>query len=71
MNVDSYYSGYDAHCMWQGLQSITDYNGIPNCDLPNDDASLLDKLNAFYAHFDNNNVFPGVRAATDPEDLAL
>ena len=51
--------------MWQGLQSITDYKGKPNSDLTND-TSLPDKLNAFYARFDN--IEPGVRAVTDPED---
>nr|XP_046210055.1 uncharacterized protein LOC124038336 isoform X3 [Oncorhynchus gorbuscha] len=56
--------------MWQGLQSIPDYKESPSCDLPND-ASLPDELNVFYVRFDNNNVVPGVRAATDPEDWVI
>jgi hypothetical protein len=56
--------------MWQGLQSITDYKGRLNRDLPND-ASLPDEHNAFYARFDNNNIEPRVRAVTDPEDWVI
>lgn len=56
--------------MWQGLQSITNYKGRPNSDLPND-ASLPDELNACYARFDNNNIDPDVRAVTDPEDWVI
>jgi hypothetical protein len=58
--VESYYTGSNARCMWQGLQSITDYKGRPNRDLPNY-ASLPDEVNAFYARFDNNDIVPGVR----------
>lgn len=53
----------------QGLQSIADYKGRFNHDLPND-ASLPDELNAFYVHFDNN-IKPAVRAVTDPEDWVI
>ena len=38
--------------------------------LPND-ASLPDELNAFSARFDNNNILPGVRATSDPEDWVI
>jgi hypothetical protein len=37
--------------------------GRPNRDLPNN-ASLPDKLHEFYAGFVNNNIVPGVSAAT-------
>ncbi|CDQ57456.1 unnamed protein product [Oncorhynchus mykiss] len=60
----------DAHRIWQGLQSVTDYKGKPNRDLPND-ASIPDELNAFYACFDNNNIEPGLRAVTDLEDWVI
>ena len=46
--IESYYTGSDARRMWQGLQTITDYKGKPNCELPSD-TSLPDGLNAFYA----------------------
>ena len=53
--------------MWCGLQSITDYKGRPNRDLPHN-ASLPDEPNT---RFDNNNIVPGVRAVTDPEDWVI
>ena len=56
--------------MSQGLQSITDYKGRPNCDLPND-ASLPDELNAFYARFDNKNTEPCTGASIDPWDWVI
>jgi hypothetical protein len=52
--IESYYTGSDAHRMWQGLRNITDYKGIPSCELPSD-VSLPDKLNAFYARFEASN----------------
>jgi hypothetical protein len=51
--------------MWQGLESITDYKGRPNHDLPNH-VSLPDKLNA---RFDKIEL--DVRAVTDPEDWVI
>jgi hypothetical protein len=47
-----------------GLQRKT------NHDLPND-AFLPDKLNALYARFVSNNIEPGVRVVTDPEDWVI
>jgi hypothetical protein len=64
--VESYNTGSDA-CR---IQSITGYKGRPNRNLIND-ASLQDEINAFYACFDNNNIEPGVRAVTDPEDWVI
>jgi hypothetical protein len=61
LKVESYYTGADACCMWQELQSITDYKGRHSWDLPNN-ASLPDKLNAFYARLDKNNTKPCMRA---------
>lgn len=51
--METYYTGFDDRCMCQGLQSITDYKGRSSRDLPND-ASIPDKLKAFYARFNNN-----------------
>ncbi|KAK3554488.1 hypothetical protein QTP70_024291, partial [Hemibagrus guttatus] len=43
-------SSGDTQCMWQGIQSITNYRpASPACD---NDASLPDALNSFYAQFD-------------------
>ena len=42
--IKSYYTGSDAHRMWQGLQTITDYKGKHSRELPND-TSLPDELN--------------------------
>jgi hypothetical protein len=43
--------------MWQGLQEITDYK--------NSHVTLPDKLNAFFAHFEDNAVPPLQLANTD------
>ena len=64
--IKSYYTGSDAHRMWQGLQTqkftkLTNYNVKPRCERPSD-ASLQEELNAFYAHFEANNTEPFVRA---------
>ena len=32
--IESYYTGSDAHRMWQGLKTITDYKGNPNVSCP-------------------------------------
>jgi hypothetical protein len=47
--IESYYTGSDAHWMWQGLKIITDYKGKPSREL-HSDANLPDELNAFYEH---------------------
>ena len=44
--IESYYTGSDSRQMWQGLQIITNYKGIPCRELPSD-TSLPDKLNYF------------------------
>jgi hypothetical protein len=48
--TESYYTDADTRRMWQGLQTITGYKGKPSRELPSD-ASLPDKLNAFYDRF--------------------
>ena len=34
IKIESYYTGSDAHRMWQGLKTITDYKGKPRRELP-------------------------------------
>jgi hypothetical protein len=54
--------------MW--LQTITDDKGTTNSDLRND-TCLPDNTMHFNALFDNNNIVPGVRAATDPDHRVI
>ena len=49
-----YYTCSDAHRMWQGLQTNTDYKGKHSRELPSD-TSLPDELNYVYARFEANN----------------
>ena len=51
--VESYYTGYDARYMWQGLQSIMDYKGRPSHDLPNDDQT--NSMHFMHASIITNN----------------
>ena len=48
VNQQTYYTGYDAR-MWQGVQTITDYNGKHSREL-NSDTSLPEELNNFEAN---------------------
>ena len=59
--VESYYTGSDARCVWQGLQTIMDCKRKRSRELPSD-AELPNKLNAFYARFVEYNTVPCVRA---------
>jgi hypothetical protein len=52
--IESYYTGSDACRMWQGLQTIRDYNGKHSRELPSD-TSLPVELNPFYARFRASN----------------
>ena len=36
IKTESYYTGTDAHRMWQGLKTIKDYKGKPRRELPSD-----------------------------------
>jgi hypothetical protein len=53
--------------MWQGLQTITDYKGKTSHDADTD-VFLPEKLNTFFARFEDNTV-PLVRPA--PKDCGL
>jgi hypothetical protein len=52
--LESYYTGSDAHLMWQDLKNITDYKWKASRELPSD-ASLQMEVNAFYAHLKASN----------------
>ena len=52
--MESYYTCFDAHWMWQGLQTVTDYKEKPSRELPGG-ADFSNKLNAFNARFEVNN----------------
>ena len=60
--VESQLNGSNTRCMWQGLQSIMDYKKETS---PVADIEVLfpDKLNNFFARFENNTV-PLTRPAT-------
>jgi hypothetical protein len=62
--IESHYTGSDARLMWQGLQTITDYNGKHSHELPSD-TSLPDELNHFYARFEASNTEACMRAVPD------
>jgi aminoglycoside/choline kinase family phosphotransferase len=62
-----HYSGSNARRMWQGLQTITDYEGKHSRELPSD-TSLPDELKYFYARFEENNTETYMRAPAVPED---
>ena len=56
--------------MWQGLQTMTDYKGKHSQELPSD-TSLTDKLNYFYARFEENNTETCMKAPAVPEDCVI
>jgi hypothetical protein len=56
--------------MWQGWQTITDYKGKHNQELPSD-TSLQDELNYFYARIEANNTETCMRAPAVPEDCVI
>ena len=68
--VKSYYTGSDARQMWQGLKTITDYKGKPRRELPSD-ASLPDKLNAFYTCVEASNTEACMRAPAVLDDCVI
>ncbi|KAK3507307.1 hypothetical protein QTP70_013563 [Hemibagrus guttatus] len=62
-------SSGDTQCMWQGIQSITNYRPAPPaCD---SDASLPDALNSFYARFEARNDVTARKTIPPPEDQVL
>jgi predicted ribonuclease toxin of YeeF-YezG toxin-antitoxin module len=51
--VESQFNGSNMRRMWRGLQTITDYKKKTS---PVTDVLLPDKLNNFFAHFEDNTV---------------
>ena len=64
--VESYDTGYDTRCIWQGLQTIPDYKGKPSHELPSN-KELPNELNAFYALFEEYSTLPCVIASVFPD----
>ncbi|KAL0178744.1 hypothetical protein M9458_027638, partial [Cirrhinus mrigala] len=59
----------DTQSLWQAIQTITDYKPLPQaCD---DDTSLPDALNEFYAQFEMQNDTPAQKLPTPPNNQAL
>ena len=54
--VESQFNGSDTRGMWQGLQSITDYKK-KNSPVVDTNVLLPDKLNNFFARFEDNTVY--------------
>jgi hypothetical protein len=53
--ADSQFNGSDTRSMWQGLQEITDYKKKTS-HVTETDVTLPDKLNNFFARFEDNTV---------------
>ena len=60
--VELQFNGADMRRMWQGLQTITDYRKKTS-PIADTDVLLPDKLNNFFAQFEDNTV-PLTRPAT-------
>ena len=70
-NVKSQFNGSDTRCMWQSLQKIMDYKGKTS-HVADTDVLLPDKLNTFFAHFEDNTVpptWPTPRTVGSPSPL--
>jgi hypothetical protein len=52
--VESQFHGSDTRCMWHGLQEITDYKKKTS-HFTDTDVLLPDKLNSFFACFEDNS----------------
>ena len=55
--VESQFNSSDTRRMWQGLKEITDYKN-KNSHVTDTNVTLPDKLNTFFAHFEDNTVPP-------------
>jgi hypothetical protein len=58
-NVELQFNGSDTRCMWQGLKTITDNKRKTS------HVADLDKLNTFFARFEDNTVPPTWPASKD------
>ena len=68
--IESYYTVSNACGMWQGLQTITDYNSKPSSKLPSD-TSLPDEVNDFHACFEASNTDTCMRAPAVPDNCVI
>ena len=64
--VELQFNGSDMRGMWQGLQTITDYKKKISY-ITNTNFLLPDKLNTFFARFEDNTVPPTRQATKDCE----
>jgi hypothetical protein len=62
--VESQLNSSDKRYMWQGLQTITDYKGKAS-HVVDIDVLIPDKLNNFFACFEDNTVPPTQPATKD------
>ena len=60
--MESQFNGSDTRRKWQGLQTIADYKRKTS-HVADTDVLLPDKLNTFFARFEDNSV-PPMRPAT-------
>ena len=65
--MESQFNSSDTRCMWQGLQTITDYKGKTS-HVTDTDVLLPVKLNTFFACFEDSTA-PPMRATL--EDCGL
>ena len=63
--VESQFNGSDMRRMWQGLQEIMDYKKKTS-HVTDTDVTLTDKLNTFFARFEDNTVPPSRIANKHP-----
>ena len=68
IKIESYYTGFDARQMWQGLKTIKEYKGKPRRELPCD---ATDELNALYACFEASNTEACMRAPAVLDDCVI
>lgn len=67
---DSHFScTRDTRCMWQGIQTITDFRSPPRVCETN--TFLPDTLNSFYARFEVQNNKPAGKIAPPPNGQTL
>eukprot|EP00061_Rhincodon_typus_P008721 g31584.t1 len=60
----------DSCCLWQGLNNITGYK-MKECKIADDDTSVPDTLNAFYAQLEQNITGMAMSASTAPDSPSV
>ncbi|XDV41036.1 hypothetical protein PO909_009977 [Leuciscus waleckii] len=69
--LESHYMQNDTRSMWQGIQSVTNYNKRSTNRMEIKDATLPDCLNNFYARFDRLNGDTPSKLGLNTEECAL